>query len=152
MALNFKLTSPDFLDNQPMPDRFRYDEENANPTLLIHNVPAGTQSLAIIMHDPDAVGSDWTHWTLWNIDPEVTEISEGSEPYGSMEGLNSWGVAGWGGPKPPPGTGTHRYIFELFALDNMLNLPQGATRVELEEEVSEHCLDVTTLTGLVNTI
>ena len=149
MTSNLRITSPDFTDNQHLPSRFRYDEENANPTLLISNIPDDTKSLAIIMHDPDAIGSDWTHWLLWNIDPHVTEIAEGSEPYGSMEGLNSWGYAGWGGPKPPSGTGTHRYVFELFALDAVIDLPQGSTRAELEEEIAEHCLDITSITGLV---
>lgn len=150
MSSHLKLTSPDFVDNKPLPDRFRYDGENANPTLKIHNAPDNTVSLAIIMHDPDAVSGDWTHWTLWNIDPSVTEIAEGSEPYGSMEGMTSWGTTGWGGPKPPAGTGTHHYIFELYALDTMFDLPHGSPRIELEQEIAEHCIEDTTLTGLVN--
>jgi Raf kinase inhibitor-like YbhB/YbcL family protein len=145
-----KLTSPDFGDQQKLPSRFGYDEENVNPTLLIHNVPTGTKSLAIIMHDPDAVSGDWTHWTLWNISPEVTEIPEGSEPYGSMEGTNSWGETGWGGPAPPPGSGTHRYTFEVYALDDVLDLPHGSSRTELEEEISEHLIEEATLCGLVD--
>lgn len=144
----FRLSSPDFNDMQALPERFFYDNENINPTLIIGGVPDGAQSLAIIMHDPDAVGKDWTHWTLWNIGPDIREIAEGSEPYNSVEGENSWGVTGWGGPKPPPGTGTHRYVFELYALDAMLDLDHGATRAELEQEIENHYIDAATLTGV----
>lgn len=115
-----KLTSPAFQNNAVIPARYTCDGENVNPPLTISEVPAGTQSLALIVHDPDAPRGNWTHWLLWNIDPATTSIAENSVPAGAVQGVTDFGSAAWGGPCPP--SGTHRYIFTLYALDAKLDL------------------------------
>lgn len=100
------------------------------------------------MHDPDAPGGDFTHWTLWNISPATTDLPEGIAPAGTVQGVTSFGTTGYGGPCPP--SGTHRYTFDLFALDTLLDLPEGAQRQEVEAAMQGHVIGQTRLIGLVS--
>ncbi len=87
----------------------------------------------------------WDHWLVWNL-PPTTEIPEGSLPEGASEGVNSWGNNNYGGPCPP--SGTHRYFFKLYALDQKLDLPSSTKKEELEAALKPHLLDEAILMGL----
>ena len=143
------LTSPSFENNAVIPRKFTCDGGDINPELQIQNVPAAAQSLALIMHDPDAPGpGDFTHWVVWNINPATPLIKEESVPPNATEGVNSAGKVGYLGPCPPPGHGTHHYEFRLYALDASLNLPATMKAAELEAEMKKHLLETTELVGL----
>lgn len=141
-----KITSPAFEHNHLIPDKYTCRGEEVSVPLRFSGVPEKTQSLALIMDDPDAPGGTWIHWLLWNIDPRVTEIKEGLAPAGSVQGLNSSGEAAYQGPCPP--SGRHRYFFKLYALDTRLDLPAGARRAQLEEALSGHVVAQAELIGL----
>jgi len=94
------------------------------------------------------VNGDWVHWLVWNIDPVTEEILENSVTVESREGTNSAEHVGYKGPCPPQGTGTHRYVFELYALAEVLDLPPKTTRKELEAAIQGRILAKTELTGL----
>ncbi len=143
----FSLTSPAFKNNQPIPQLYTCKGQNIRPSLSIKRLPSGTKSLAIIMRDPDAVNGDWTHWIIWNIEPATTTIDGGTIPPGATEGITSFGKPGYGGPCPPQGTGVHRYIFEAYALDIMLNLPANTDRNQLQTAMTSHILGQARLTG-----
>lgn len=139
-----RITSPEFEDGGEMPERFGYIRENVNPRLEIEDVPEETESLALIMDDPDAVepaGKIWLHWTLWNIDPDTKVIEEDSAP--GTEGKTDFRQTGYGGPNPPDGI--HTYVFRLYALGTELDLPEGASREELEEAMEAEVLEEATL-------
>lgn len=140
------LTSPDFTNGGLIPQQFSCLDSNINPTLKITNVPAKTKSLVLIVTDPDAPGGVFTHWLLWNIDPNITDISANSIPTDSVQGKNDFGNYRYDGPCPP--SGTHHYIFHLYALDATLNLDIGTSRQSLESAIKNHILDQTQLTGL----
>ncbi|HEX8763203.1 MAG TPA: YbhB/YbcL family Raf kinase inhibitor-like protein [Candidatus Saccharimonadales bacterium] len=143
-----QLTSTSFGNQTIIPDQFTCKGANSSPELLISDVPTGTVSLALIMHDPDAPNGDFLHWTIWNISAAAAIIPAGQVPIDAVQGTNDFGTIGYGGPCPP--SGTHRYIFDLFALDSHINLPAGASRLQLEAAVQNHILDRTQLIGLVN--
>src|ERR1700730_16873973 len=117
-----KITSPAFQEGGNIPQKFTCDGANVNPALRLEGITADAKSLVLIVDDPDAPGGSFTHWLIWNIDPKASEISEGSAPKGA-QGKNDFGKSGYGGPCPP--SGTHRYFFKLFALDQPLNLSAG---------------------------
>lgn len=145
---NFKLTSSDFLDGQEIPKKHGYKFENINPSLSISNVPSNTQSLVLIMDDPDAkaaVGKEWVHWVLWDIEPGTTEIPQGNVPSNSIQGSTDFGEKKYGGPAPPDKI--HTYIFKLYALDTKLNLEEGASKKQVEEVMDKHVIEKTVLTG-----
>lgn len=129
-----------------IPEIYTCDGADLNPPLAISDVPKEAESLAIIVDDPDAPGGLYTHWTIWNIDPDTIEILKNTVPSGSIQGRTSFGRVGYGGPCPP--SGTHHYHFHLFALDKKLDLPPGASRTDLENELDEHTIKVAELTGL----
>jgi len=143
-VVNMKLTSPAFTHNLAMPSEYTCDSSDASPPLSISDAPRNAKSLALIMDDPDAPVGTWDHWIVFNIPPSTTEIKKGTEPNG-IAGRNSWGRTGYGGPCPP--SGTHRYFFKLYALDTMLNLPQVATKKDLEKSMQGHILAKAELIG-----
>lgn len=145
-ANNLKLTSSAFSEGQSIPAKFTCKGDNVNPPLTISDVPTEAKSLALIMHDPDAPAGDWVHWTAWNIAPNTTEIIENSTPTDAVQGKTSFDKAGYGGPCPP--SGTHRYLFELYALDDRINLDNSADRNALVEAMAAHTIAKTSLTGL----
>ena len=100
----------------------------------------------LIVDDPDAPSGTWIHWTVWNIDPEVTEIPENSIPEGAVEGMTDSGRPGYGGPCPP--SGTHRYFFKLFALDINLDLSPSVRAEDIKKEMEAGILAKVQLVGL----
>lgn len=143
--MELKLTSPAFNHGMQIPSRYTCDGEDINPHLVIHGVPEGVKSLALVMEDPDAPGGLWVHWVTWDIPPDTREIREHTVPFGTEEGRNSWGESGYGGPCPP--SGTHRYIFRLYALDTKLHLSGDAAKEKLEAAMEGHIMTTAELMG-----
>ena len=142
------ITSSSFDDGGMIPRKFTCDGGDMNPELLVQNVPTEAQSLALILHDPDArAHGGFTHWTAWNIDPRTSIIKEESIPPGSVEGTNDAGRVGYFGPCPPPGA-PHRYYFQLYALDAVLDLPEAAPVAALREEIKKHSMATAELVGV----
>jgi len=143
-----QLTSHLFTHQSPIPADYTCKGRNVSPQLHIEDIPPNAKSLVLIMHDPDAPNGDFTHWVVWGIPPENTEIEEGSVPDTASQGVSDFGTVGYGGPCPP--SGTHRYMFELYALDATLGLPQGSPRQAVETALRGHVLGQTKLVGLVS--
>jgi Raf kinase inhibitor-like YbhB/YbcL family protein len=139
-----KISSSAFGHNEAVPKKYTCDGSNINPPLTIADVPADAKSLALIVDDPDAPAGTWIHWTIWNINPGLTEIAENSVPAG-VEGYTSFGKPGYGGPCPP--SGTHRYFFKLYALDTLLDLSPRADAKQLEQTMQGHILNQAELIG-----
>ncbi len=142
------LESSAFTSGGEIPKKYGYKYDNQNPPLTIGDVPSDSKSLALVMDDPDAmgaVGKVWVHWVMWNIDPTVTDISEGSSPSGSIEGKTDFGEIGYGGPAPPDKR--HTYVFKLYALKTKLDLGKGSTKSELEKAMSGQIISHTSLKG-----
>lgn len=141
-----KISSSAFLNNQEIPKKYTCDGEDVNPPLIIEEIPKNAKSLVLIVDDPDAPVGTWVHWVVFNINPKIKEIKENSVPKEAILGRNDFGKLEYGGPCPP--AGTHRYFFKVYALDKVLNLGQGATKMELEKEMRDHILDWGELVGL----
>jgi Raf kinase inhibitor-like YbhB/YbcL family protein len=151
-AASIALTSTAFAEGQPIPAQYACQglDKDISPPLAWGEPPAGTQSFALIMDDPDAPGGTWDHWILFNIPASARSLPESfpaneTNPDGSLSGKNSSGRTGYGGPCPP--NGTHRYAFKLFALDEILGIAPGANKGELEKAMLGHILARGELTG-----
>ncbi len=142
----FTIVSPAFADGASIPDQFTCRGANVSPPLSFNGTPEHAASIALIMHDPDAPGGDFLHWSLWNINPHLSSLPADTVPTGALAGRNGFGTSAYGGPCPP--SGTHRYIFELFALDIELGLPPGSDEQELREAMEGHIIETATLGGL----
>jgi Raf kinase inhibitor-like YbhB/YbcL family protein len=143
-----EIISPVFRSGAAIPRQYSCKGQNVNPPLTIFNVPDKAQSLALIMHDPDAVSGDFLHWLIWDIPPSTESIAVNDVPIGAIQGRNGSGDNKYTGPCPPKGTGAHRYVFDLYALDNSSNLPSGSARAQLETAIKNHILDKATLMGI----
>lgn len=135
-----------FGNNEKIPSKYTCDGLNINPPLQISDVPAGAESLVLIVEDPDAVTKTWTHWLVWNLDPGVKLINEDFFSREENFGTNDSGGLGYQGPCPP--SGTHRYFFKVYALDKRLELPKGAKKQDVEDAMAGHVLDEADLIGL----
>lgn len=142
------IESSAFSSGGEIPKKYGYKHDNVSPPIKIQGVPSDANSLAIIMDDPDAmkvVGKVWVHWLVWNIDPKILEISEGSIPSDSIEGKTDFGEIGYGGPAPPDKR--HTYVFKLFALKTKLELKPGSTKAQLENAMNGKILGQAILKG-----
>jgi len=143
VTMTLSITSPAFKNGSPIPAMYTCISRDVSPVLAWGGQPSGTKSFALIMDDPDAPGGTWVHWVIYNIPasarglPEATPIKVQLAD-GSLNGVNSWGNSGYGGPCPP--SGTHRYFFKLYALDTMLDLPSGANKQKLLSAMQDHIL------------
>ena len=149
--MSFQISSSAFDEGQPIPTRYTADNRNVSPPLLWTDPPAGTLSLALVCEDPDAPRGTWTHWVLFNLPPTTRSLAKGLPPTsptqdGAEQGVNDFGKVGYGGPSPPPGK-PHRYFFKLFALDQMLDLPPGASRAQLLSAMKGHVLGEAEIMG-----
>jgi Raf kinase inhibitor-like YbhB/YbcL family protein len=129
-----KVFSSAFVGNGSIPRKYTCDGQDINPPLEFAGIPEETESLVLIVDDPDA-SPKFTHWLVWNIEP-VAKIEEDSIP--GVEGLNDFKKIGYNGPCPP--SGTHRYFFRVYALDKKLELKAGAGRKYLENEMIGHII------------
>ncbi len=138
-----EVTSGAYASEGAIPSRYTCDGLDVSPPLTISGAPEGTQTLALVMDDPDAPGGAWDHWVAFDIRPR-TDIAEAVGPLG-VAGANSWGRTGYGGPCPP--SGAHRYFITVFAVDTELALSPGATKSEVLAALEGHVLARATLTG-----
>ena len=125
----------EFMNKKHEFEGFGCTGENISPQLSWSGVPEGTESFALLVHDPDApTGSGWWHWQVINIDKSVRSLPRDAGniagkllPKGSLQIESDYGTAAFGGACPPPGHGAHRYRFTLYALSTKLDLPQNAS-------------------------
>jgi Raf kinase inhibitor-like YbhB/YbcL family protein len=146
MEITMNLTSSAFSASQSIPERYSCKGADVSPPLAWDEPPAGTQSFALIIDDPDAPVGTWDHWVLFNIPTERRDLPDDFQPTGSIVvGRNSWGRNDYGGPCPP--SGTHRYFFRLYALDTTLSLSGNVKKMEVLTAIQGHVLGMAELMG-----
>jgi len=150
ISMALSITSSAFTNGGEIPRKYTCEGEDTSPDLSWSGVPEGTESLALIVDDPDAPDPEkpqrvYVHWVVYNIPPTTHGIPEGgSLASGPVTGSNDWGKQEWGGPCPP--IGRHRYFFKLYALDTTLDL-SSATKKDLEDAMRGHILEKAELMG-----
>ncbi len=153
--MTLKITSPAFTHNGTMPAQYTCEGDNVSPPLEWSAPPEGTQSLVLIVDDPDAPDPEapkmtWVHWLLYNLPPTAGSLKEHVDapelPPGTLVGINDRKNVGYNGPCPP--IGTHRYYHKLYALDVMLPDLKAPTKDELLKHMEGHILGYAELIGL----
>ncbi|MGX4643874.1 YbhB/YbcL family Raf kinase inhibitor-like protein [Massilia sp. SYSU DXS3249] len=146
-AGTLSVSSPSFRHQGMMDEKYSEYADGVSPALSWKAVP-NAKSYAIVMEDPDAKPvTPFVHWLAWNIPPHITSVPEGvqeqprlSDPDGVLQGRNTRGSMGYFGPKPPVGDAPHHYHFQVYALDNMLDVPFGADRDTLLKAMQGHVI------------
>jgi Raf kinase inhibitor-like YbhB/YbcL family protein len=137
------VKSPVFENGKKLPLKYTCDGEGINPPLIVDGIPSEAKSLVLVIQDPDAPSGNFVHWLVWNIST-IGKIDENSIP--GIEGRNSSGRIHYSSPCPP--SGTHRYIFKVFALNLQLELHEGATKKELDQSIHGHIVAKGEIIGL----
>lgn len=138
------LSSTAFVDGGAIPVRHTCDGPDLSPPLTWSGAPNGTAAFALIVDDPDARG--FVHWVAFDLAPGQASLAEDASHKGGFgEGRNDFGRQGWAGPCPP--SGSHQYVFELFALDRRLGLSAGATATDVRQAIAGHILGSGRLAG-----
>ena len=152
MALTLGSTA--FEANGAIPKKYTCDGDDVSPPLSWSDLPEGTQSLALIVDDPDAPDPAapkmvWVHWVLYNIPTTANGLPENVTaaklPAGTREGLNDWKRTGYGGPCPPKGR--HRYFHKLYAQDVVLDELDKPTKEQLLKAMEGHILEQAEVIG-----
>jgi Raf kinase inhibitor-like YbhB/YbcL family protein len=149
MALTLECSA--FAAGETIPRLYTCDDRNISPPLEWEDVPAGTASFALICDDPDAPVGTWVHWVIYNIPADTRRLAQAVSARerladGSLQGRNDFGRPGYGGPCPPGGR-PHRYVFTLYALNELLEVGPGLTKRDLLQAMSGHILTQAELTG-----
>ncbi len=140
-----------FNEGDTIPDEFTCNGKNISPSISWKGIPAGTESITLIMDDPDAPRGTFVHWVIYNMPARTRDLPKGMPNNktladGSMQGMTDFGRPGYGGPCPPPGK-PHRYFFKVYALDMKINLPAGASKSQVESAMKGHILAEGVLMG-----
>lgn len=138
-----KLSSKNFADQGTIPSEFTCDGKNVSPQLSWTDFPDKTKSFALHVTDPDAIGG-WIHWLVYDIPKETTSLEQNSLLHGVKEVENDFGKKPYGGPCPP--SGTHRYVFMVYALD--VEHLDGVNKRNFLDKVENHAIDSAKIVGL----
>lgn len=149
-----RIKSSVFEESSEIPTKYTCEGDNISPPLSWEGVPETTQSLVLIVDDPDAPDPAdpkmvWDHWLLYNIDPKSKGLAENiglhEFPAGTLRGTTSWKNQNYGGPCPP--IGRHRYFHKLYALNVVLPDLNGPTSDQLRQAIAGHVIDEAILIG-----
>jgi Raf kinase inhibitor-like YbhB/YbcL family protein len=149
--MDLQLSSPAFAAGALIPTENSCRGSDTSPELVWGEPPAGSQSFALIMDDPDAPSGTFVHWVIFNI-PASARGLPASLPRdakladGTVQGRMGGRDLGYHGPCPP--SGTHRYFFKLYALDTLLDLTSDARAQDLTKAMEGHILAKGELMGL----
>jgi Raf kinase inhibitor-like YbhB/YbcL family protein len=146
--MSIEITSPAFKEGEAIPKKYTGEGADVSPPLNWTGIPEGTKELVLICDDPDAPTAEpWVHWVIYKIPADVKGLKEGiprktrlTDPAGVLQGKNSWpsGNIGYRGPMPPPGHGTHRYYFRLYALEAKLAVEASMDKKSILQEIEHH--------------
>lgn len=136
------VESKAFRDQGVIPRKYTCDGLNVSPPLDISFLPQSAVCLAVLAEDPDAPISTWLHWMAWNI-PVSHHLPENLQR--GLQGFNDFNKRYYCGPCPI--SGTHRYVFRVYALDTLLDVHPGIKKNEFLKAISDHIVAYGELTG-----
>ncbi len=145
-GINTRLLSSSFAERSRIPSRHTCDGLDISPEIHWTDVPEGTASFALIVDDPDAPGSTFVHWVVFNIGGNRRFIEEGRLPAECIQGTNDFGNSSYSGPCPPRGA-PHSYHFKLYALTSNLSLRRGCSKHDVEKAMKTHVVGSAELIG-----
>jgi Raf kinase inhibitor-like YbhB/YbcL family protein len=147
LTRKIEVSSSAFQDGQPVPLVHTAYGDNRPPAISWKGAPPEAKSVLLRLEDPDAVRNPpFVHWLVANL-PVEGKIGEGEIPPGAVQGRNDHGDSGYFGPRPPAGSGTHRYEFHVYALDAVPDLKEGFGKDEARQAMQGHVLAEGVLVG-----
>ena len=141
-----ELTAP-WADGATLTEPYRCGSAKDSPAVTWTDVPADAKALALVLLDEDK--PEVVHWVVANISPDATGLPTGlvdSAANDVIQATNERGEIGYFGPCPPTGE-THEYSLTLYALDQMLELPDGTDGLDLQDAIYAAALEAAAVTA-----
>jgi Raf kinase inhibitor-like YbhB/YbcL family protein len=142
-----EVTSPAFAYKEPIPQKYTADGEGISPPLEWRCVPTDAEAIVLLMEDADSpTPQPLVHAIVWDLPGSDASLPEGSLPSARTAasadalGRNSFMSPSYLPPDPPPGHGTHRYVFQIFALDIAPRFESPPGRSALLEAIHGHVI------------
>lgn len=147
-AADFVLKSTGYTNYSRIPKIYSCDGKNIPPGLYWENAPADTKSFIILFYSPDTPQGTFYNWIVFNIPGTTTALPEDeSLPTSSIAGVNTAGDNIYRGPCPPDSY-LHHYIFDIYALDTVLDLSENAEGNDVLAAAHHHILKQARLDGI----
>ncbi len=128
LVASLHVRSDAFDDGQPLPSFSTVEGAAFPPPIAWSEVPPETDSVAVLCEDADTLfPQPFVHWLVFGIPAAIQTLTGDSAPVWSR-GTNSDLSLGFLGAHPLGGDGVHHYHFQVFALDCVPDLEDGATR------------------------
>ena len=153
------MSTTAFADGAEIPAKYTQAGNQTSPAFTWTNVPAGTVTLLLHMHDLEVSRNhtmdDQLHWLVWNIPASATSLPEGV-PMGAQLQNGAYQLSASGavyrGPGAPANGPRHHYTFELIALDTKIDVQPGTdafdTRTLVMKAIQGHILGKAVYMGL----
>lgn len=149
------VRSDAFDERREIPEENSAHHENISPPIGWSGLPPFTRSVVLMVEDPDSTKpKPFVNWIVYNIPTSVEELPQGVPPGPTVPGVplaaqgqNSNGAVGYAGPKPPASDPAHHYHFQIFAVNQLLDLPPGATRAQVLHAMNGHVVGKGNLIG-----
>jgi Raf kinase inhibitor-like YbhB/YbcL family protein len=141
------VRSSAFGAEMPIPVKYTADGSGLSPPLEWSNAPEEARSIVVIAEDADSpTPQPLVHAIIVNLEAEDTHIPEGAlnspdhQGVGLPAGRNSYLMQTWLPPDPPPGHGTHRYVFQVFALRSGTDFSATPGRHEVIDAIANRAV------------
>ncbi len=151
-----RVESVAFEDGEAIPALFAADGERDSPPLRWRGVPDGAGAIVLVVEDPDApTPAPFIHVLAVKVPgmdddllPGALTRESAAREEGLLFGLNSLGAASWTPPDPPPGHGPHRYVFEVFAIDQRPEFEAAPNKQQILGVLRGHALAKGCVSGI----
>lgn len=151
---SIEVSSPVFEYNGPIPEKYTADGAGVSPPIEWAGVPPNAEAVVLLVEDADSPTPEpFVHAIVWDLPGSDVAIPEGAlaskRDDSAMDamGRNSYFNASYLPPDPPPGHGTHRYVFQVFALDIVPRFESPPGRAALLEQIRGHVISKGLLIG-----
>jgi len=146
-----RVESGAFADGGAIPVRFTADGEGVSPPLAWSGLPEATRQVLVVVEDPDIPAPQPFIHLIAVFDASTTTVGEGQLAEGSgiaRFGRHSMGGSGWLPNDPPPGHGPHHYLFQVFALDRLLEWDETPGKDEVKAALRDAVIAKGVLVGI----
>jgi len=144
------VSSTEFTDGGPLPVADTCTSGGAFPALTWTGIPHGTAAVAVIVYDLDGAKGIYVHRIVTDIDPAADGLPSAKTPTGAVEYATSTGAPGWTPPCPDQGSGVHRYVFWVLALDRLTRIPATAVTATAIATITEAAFAQGQIVGTVD--
>jgi Raf kinase inhibitor-like YbhB/YbcL family protein len=149
------VRSTAFSDGGVIPATYTADGAGLSPPLAWSDPPPETRSVIVAIEDADSpTPAPIVHALVFGLHPSEVSLVMGALPSeggrGQIEtlGHNSFGRCEYLPPDPPNGHGPHRYVVQVFAIDEAPPLRQGASKHDIIEALRGHVVAHGSLVGV----